>query len=562
MPHRIARDPAPQERRRSIGRRVVDDDDLELVRRGHLTGQGRKTFGKHVDPVAGADDHRSGRVHDLPNPNIAALDVITIVASNYLAYAEVLLASVRDHHPEARCSIVVVDVDDHEAVATDHEVMTLADLGFDVHEVEHRRVIYETVEFATSVKAAALAAVLARGAKTAVYLDPDIVMYRALAGLEAMAATHQIVLTPHVVSPLPMDGRDIGEHRILVSGTFNLGFIAVSPGARPFLQFWDERLRRDCRLEPDRGLFVDQRWVDQVQALFLNTVVRDSGWNVAYWNLHERPLARSQDGTIVAGDRPLSFFHFSGHDPLDGALLSRYQGPAPRILLSEHPLVAELCSDWRERVLASGHRQLVEADRADMTALELTPLLRRTFPRGVPPVRGAGDAAAAAAGDARRSASFVDWCLGPSPWANDAGLPALLHVLWFLRPDLQAAFPSPVGADAEALTAWGRDDPYIRDDLPAEVLPDETVAAVVAGCDRCSRATHARAQRGRLPRIRAWRRGGRPQDRACRRSCRRCRSPPPPSGGPVRRRPTPSDPGPPPSALRHDSACRERRSDR
>ena len=39
------------------------------------------------------------------------------------------------------------------------------------------------------------------------------------------------------------------------------------------------------------GLFVDQRWVDLVPALFDDYVVmKRAGLNVAYWNLHERSI--------------------------------------------------------------------------------------------------------------------------------------------------------------------------------------------------------------------------------------------------------------------------------
>ncbi len=401
------------------------------------------------------------------------LDVVTIAAVNYLAYADVLLGSVKDHHPDARCSVVVVDVDDHAAVATGHEVLTLADLGFDAEEVLHRRAIYNVVELATSVKAAALSTLLARGATSAVYLDPDIVLYRPLEGLENMAATHEIVLTPHVLQPFPRDGRTVDELTILVSGIFNLGFVALSSGARPFLRFWEERLRRDCRIDHSHGLFVDQRWVDLVPALFEHTVVRDSGWNVAYWNLHERPLARAPDGTILAGDQPLTFFHFSGHDPLDGNLLSRYQAPAPRILLSEHPLVADLCRDWRERVRASGYRVPTEPARNGKVDFELTSPLRRLFDEACTRSADAGTPQPPLPIGAEGRRRFAEWCRGPSPWApDDAGLPALLHLLWFQRPDLQAAFGQPVGANADALTLWAQSDPHLRAQLPLAVLPD------------------------------------------------------------------------------------------
>jgi glycosyltransferase involved in cell wall biosynthesis len=404
------------------------------------------------------------------------LDIVTIVAANYLAYAEVLLGSVADHHPDARCAIVLVDLDDAAAVTTDHEILTLADLGLDADEVLHRRAIYDELELATSVKAAALSAVLARGATTAVYLDPDIVLYRPLAGLESICSAHEIVLTPHFLQPFPMDGRGVDELTILVSGMFNLGFVAVSPAAQPFLRFWDERLRRACVVDHWRGLFVDQRWVDQVPALFAHTVVRDSGWNVAYWNLHERPLSRSPDGTILAGSEPLTFFHFSGHDPLDGTLLSRYQAQPPRILLSEQPLAAELCRDWRERVVAQGFERPADPRRNGGVDFELTPSLRRLFGEACTRAESAGMSRPPHPVGPEGRRRFAEWCRGPSPWApDDAGLPALLHLLWLSRLDLQRAFPQPLGAHAEALTVWGRDSPELRVELPAEVLPDDAL---------------------------------------------------------------------------------------
>ena len=69
----------------------------------------------------------------------------------------------------------------------------------------------------------------------------------------------------------------------------------------PFLRWWEERLRRDCRISPEEGLFVDQRWVDFVPSYFEHTVVTDEGYNVAYWNLFEREFKRAADGYEVNG---------------------------------------------------------------------------------------------------------------------------------------------------------------------------------------------------------------------------------------------------------------------
>ena len=96
-------------------------------------------------------------------------------------------------------------------------------------------------------------------------------------------------------------------------------------------------------------------------------------------NLHERPLTRSHDG-IYARNAPLRFVHFSGYDPRTPWLLSRYQGDHPRILLSEHPVLAALCEDYAAALDRAG---LAESSRrrygwdVSTDGLEMTRRIRR-----------------------------------------------------------------------------------------------------------------------------------------------------------------------------------------
>jgi hypothetical protein len=53
-------------------------------------------------------------------------------------------------------------------------------------------------------------------------------------------------------------------------------------------------------------------------------VLREPGYNVAYWNLHERSIEKRNDNYLV-NDKPLYFFHFSGIDPNDLGNISKYQ---------------------------------------------------------------------------------------------------------------------------------------------------------------------------------------------------------------------------------------------
>src|SRR6202011_462567 len=80
-------------------------------------------------------------------------------------------------------------------------------------------------------------------------------------------------------------------------------------------------------------------------------VLRDPGYNVAYWNLPTRAVRRAGEGYTADGG-PLRFFHFSGYDPERPDELSRHQN---RIRLSEEPALRELCDSYRAALLAHGY---------------------------------------------------------------------------------------------------------------------------------------------------------------------------------------------------------------
>ena len=189
-------------------------------------------------------------------------------------------------------------------------------------------VIYDVTEFATALKPWLLEHLLDQGADAVLYLDPDIRIFGSLDPLAEAAADHGIALTPHCDVALPLDGKKSDDRTILGSGVYNLGFIGVGGTARPFLAYWQERLRRECVMCPERMRFVDQRWVDFVPGLFDHAIVRDPQYNVAYWNLHGRTVRLTDTGYEVNG-RPLGFFHFSGYSPARPHLLSKHQGEQP-----------------------------------------------------------------------------------------------------------------------------------------------------------------------------------------------------------------------------------------
>src|SRR5262245_9233392 len=103
------------------------------------------------------------------------MDVCTIIASNYVAFARVLADSLREHHPEARCFVLVVDDFERriDPAAEAFELLTPADLG--IEHFERMAALYSVLELSTAVKPWLLRHLLGeRGCEALAYFDPDI----------------------------------------------------------------------------------------------------------------------------------------------------------------------------------------------------------------------------------------------------------------------------------------------------------------------------------------------------------------------------------------------------
>lgn len=394
----------------------------------------------------------------------------TIVARNYIAFARVLARSFLEHHPGSQFTVLVID----DLGASPHNgetfrVMHLEDLGLPMARLNEMALLYNVTELATALKPAFLRRLLRDGADHVVYLDPDIRVFAGFPEVAELARRHGIVLTPHVLEPMPRDPFWPSENQILVSGMFNLGFISVSHAASEFLDWWGERLARDAVIDPCRGLFTDQRWVDFVPVLFDHHVIRNPGFNVGYWNVFQRGLERPQGQYQVSGV-PLRFFHFSGFDVKKPHLLSKHQGMRPRTLLSEHPLIAELCRDYTSRLRASGHDEssaLPYGFNALPNGWEIDLHMRQLYRQALVDAEDEADEPPNPF-DPGGVEGFVKWLQEP-----DVVDHARTHVSrylashWRSRLDLQVAFPSLVGEDAARFRAWAATDESFAQTVPA-----------------------------------------------------------------------------------------------
>lgn len=403
----------------------------------------------------------------------------TVVSKGYLPAARVLAESFLRHHPDAVLRVLVLDATE-EDIATQRRWPSGAALvppsRLDLSTADFNRMAaaYSVTELATAVKPTLLRLLLTE-ADVAVYLDPDIEVFAPFPDVAELALANDIVLTPHVTEPMPRDGLRPTEADIMASGVFNLGFVAVSSAGTPFLDYWAQRLRHDALVAPAEQMFTDQRWVDNVPTLFRHTVLTDPGFNVAYWNLYQRPLT-TVDGKLHAAGKPLRFFHFSGFRPERPWLLSTHFADKPRVLLSEYPQVAKLCKDYRAKMLAAGYGDRLESVPYGLATLSdgtrLSASVRRMFRDAWVESERTGKPAPPSPFDADGEAEFLRWAAEPDDdEQRDAGSTRWAMALWHSRVDLQRAFPEPLGADLDGYRLWCATSGIAEGELHPSAVP-------------------------------------------------------------------------------------------
>lgn len=183
------------------------------------------------------------------------------------------------------------------------------------------------------------------------YVDADIRFFSDIQALEDCFGAGDILLTPHYLQPYPDDGRRPGMLTLLRGGVFNAGYVAVrnTAGAKAFLRWWADRVRRAGENNPAKGTSGDQRWLDLVPVLFPGlSICRHPGANVAYWNLHERAMGE-ENGLPTSNGQALLFFHFSGFRTDTPLVISKYQD---RINASTNPTLAGILEAYAREAAA------------------------------------------------------------------------------------------------------------------------------------------------------------------------------------------------------------------
>ncbi|MBC7768803.1 MAG: hypothetical protein H7124_08445 [Phycisphaerales bacterium] len=376
----------------------------------------------------------------------------TICAKNYLPIARTCLQSSAHFHPDAEHYLVLCDEVDqgYDPASEGFTVIKVRDLPIPCFEDMALR--YDVMELNTAIKPFCFTHFFAAGADEVVYLDPDLYfLSRMDAVREALAGDADAVLTPHITRPIE-DDKHPNDIDMLRAGVYNLGFLALrrSADAQAFAAWWGERLRTMAVSDIQRGLFTDQKWCDLLPCFVPRTrVLNRPGYNLAYWNLMHRPVAKSGETWTAAGE-PISFVHFSGASFTDANVFSKHQNRYDANSIGALRGLYDAYRDLvRENGMGSGPNYRYSFDY-DAQGRRVAPVLRQLYRDEI-----AGDHPQVSP-DAERIYSLAN---EPAPDVQRFAGPLvtrLMHRIWKSRPDLQAAFDLNSEAGQRGLEDWCR----------------------------------------------------------------------------------------------------------
>lgn len=395
-----------------------------------------------------------------------ALVGCTIAYSGEWPNAIVLANSFLHFHPGAEFAVLAVDRPNDQLTLPNGSVLTLGDIALDPGEEWRLPMLFSRTELRLVLQPALLKTLLATNVQTVAYFSPTTEIFCSLSSvLELVRTADGLVATEGIQNKWGDGGRS---------------FVAVPAAARPRLQKWFDGMRK--RFDPDADVANDTlRALASVFSALPHRIVSHAGFGVNYSNLDPLSLSRRERGWEIRR-QPLQTFDFRGYDPDTPHLLSQYLGPQPRILLSEHSQVAELCDAYREKLVGAGHARGRSRARPFAflpSGLPIDARMSRIYRRAMAEHESGRASEPPSPFGPEAEHGFLKWLNEPIDPAG-AGVTRYMLAVYEDREDVKKAFPNPVDGDAAALRNWYLVYGRREFDLPAALVPLREAASISA----------------------------------------------------------------------------------
>lgn len=173
---------------------------------------------------------------------------------------------------------------------------------------------YNTLERICSLRARVVLDAFDKGNKEVIFCGAKIKYFKEPVYFEHMLKQYDAVVTPHILEPLPDDGKFPSNSSVSFTGHISTDLVGFkdTPEIRKFLIWQDEIMKNHCKTTSQT--YLDQSWLNFLP-FFVNRVhiLRDPRYNCAYWNTAQRKL----EDTVC--------FQFSGLDLNNPSKISTHQ---------------------------------------------------------------------------------------------------------------------------------------------------------------------------------------------------------------------------------------------
>lgn len=346
----------------------------------------------------------------------------------------------------------------------------MSDLGLKTGDEWRLPMIYSEQQLVALLTPALLQSVLNSGTTAAAYFEVTTELYNSLFDISEVIHSNEAVTATETV-------------RNALGGDLSPGFIAARRGAEKILRSWFERLRNqnpDGEVRSNESGQARENWFNSIP----HRLIVIPGFAVGYWNLKPETFAWKGEHYEVEG-KPLRSFDFRGYDPAKPHLLSKHQGLEPRILLSEWPVIAKLCDEYRDKVMEAGYdkfgRRAYPFDYLP-SGLRIDQRMLRLYREACTMSKQGSAKEPPSPFGPEGEEGFLNWLNEPVGKTSPVVTRYMLAV-YNERKDVKKAFPDPAGADAGDFRDWYLRYGHRELDLPAVLLPVDVRSEAETGGD-------------------------------------------------------------------------------
>jgi hypothetical protein len=284
---------------------------------------------------------------------MAGFAACTIIAKHQLAKVRVLVKSWKAHHPDEPFFVLLLDSPNGLFSPCSEPGTWVSVTSLGVPNLNTILFRYCSSECSLALRPRFLKYIFETyQIESLLYLGADALVLNSFRDLLECSARKNVLLVPYLLAPIPGDGRIPSEANIVESGVFNPECILFrNAGSSLHVLSWlENRLNHPIVENLGNKPGVDPEWFKLLPSLFGGVdVVRDAGYGVGYWNLHERSISVAETTTV--NGVPLKCIHFAGFNPIRPDIISTYQN---RYQMRDIGDARFLYQKYREALLQEG----------------------------------------------------------------------------------------------------------------------------------------------------------------------------------------------------------------